>query len=94
MKVPRGGVLFLTNLTPHCSRENSADVVRWSLDLRTTVALGSTHQRLTIDGSQVRTLPGQAPLVFRGGLLALDSNIGTFSRDRFSVVPEVGPLVT
>ena len=32
--VPRGGVLFLTNLTPHCSRENSGDVVRWSLDLR------------------------------------------------------------
>lgn len=32
--VPRGGVLFLTNLTPHCSKENVTDVVRWSLDLR------------------------------------------------------------
>jgi phytanoyl-CoA hydroxylase len=32
--VPRGGVLFLTNLTPHCSKENPSDVVRWSLDLR------------------------------------------------------------
>jgi phytanoyl-CoA hydroxylase len=32
--VPRGGVLFLTNLTPHCSKENSTDGVRWSLDLR------------------------------------------------------------
>jgi hypothetical protein len=32
--VPRGGVLFLTNKTPHCSGENRTDVVRWSLDLR------------------------------------------------------------
>ena len=32
--VPLGGVLFLTNLTPHSSGENRSDVVRWSLDLR------------------------------------------------------------
>jgi hypothetical protein len=32
--VPIGGVLFLTNLTPHSSGENRSDVVRWSLDLR------------------------------------------------------------
>lgn len=32
--VPRGGVLFMTNLTPHCSKENTTDTVRWSLDLR------------------------------------------------------------
>jgi hypothetical protein len=32
--VPLGGVLFLSNLTPHCSKENTTDVVRWSLDLR------------------------------------------------------------
>jgi hypothetical protein len=63
---------------------------RWTVDLRTTVALGTTHQRLTIEGNQVRTLPGQPPLFFNGGLLALDSNIGTYSRDRFTVVPEVG----
>jgi len=63
---------------------------RLTLDMRTTVALGSTHQRLNIEGSQVRTLPGQAPLNFQGGLLALDSNIGTFTRNQFSVVPEVG----
>ncbi len=32
--VPLGGVLFLTNCTPHCSTPNTTDVVRWSLDLR------------------------------------------------------------
>ena len=29
-----GDVLFMTNLTPHASFENSTDTVRWSLDLR------------------------------------------------------------
>ncbi len=34
MPVPLGGVLFMTNLTPHRSLENRTDVVRWSIDLR------------------------------------------------------------
>jgi hypothetical protein len=29
-----GGVLLLTNHTPHCSTLNSTDTIRWSLDLR------------------------------------------------------------
>ena len=33
--------------------------------------------------------PGQAPLVFRGGLLATGPNLGNFSQTAFSVVPEV-----
>ncbi len=32
--VPKGGVLFLTNLTPHASYLNNSDHMRWSLDLR------------------------------------------------------------
>jgi hypothetical protein len=63
---------------------------RWTLDMRSAVALGTTHQRLRIEGDQVRTLPGQAPLTFVGGLYALDSNIGDHSRNVFSVVPELG----
>ncbi len=31
---PRGGVVFMTNLTPHCSTPNSSDHIRWSVDLR------------------------------------------------------------
>jgi hypothetical protein len=33
-EMPAGSVLFLTNITPHCSFANTSDVVRWSLDLR------------------------------------------------------------
>ena len=32
--VKRGGVLFLTNVTPHASFDNTTDIVRWSVDLR------------------------------------------------------------
>jgi phytanoyl-CoA hydroxylase len=31
---PRGGVVFMTNRTPHCSTPNYSNHVRWSLDLR------------------------------------------------------------
>lgn len=31
---PRGGVVFMTNRTPHCSTPNYSDHIRWSVDLR------------------------------------------------------------
>src|SRR6185295_10719630 len=31
---PRGGVVFMTNRTPHCSTPNISDHIRWSVDLR------------------------------------------------------------
>ncbi len=31
---PRGGVVFMSNLTPHCSTPNNSDTIRWSVDLR------------------------------------------------------------
>jgi hypothetical protein len=65
---------------------------RLSLDFRGTVALGDTRQRLEISGTQVRTLaPSGQVLVLPGGLFALPgANIGEFTRDVFSVVPELG----
>ena len=33
-EVPRGGVVFMTNLTAHCSTPNFSDTIRWSVDLR------------------------------------------------------------
>jgi hypothetical protein len=33
-EVPLGGVVLMTNLTPHCSTPNLSDRVRWSVDLR------------------------------------------------------------
>lgn len=32
--VSKGGVLLMTNRTPHVSFENNTDIVRWSMDLR------------------------------------------------------------
>jgi hypothetical protein len=52
-----------------------------------TLALGWTHEDVDITGFQVRTSPGGATTVSTGGLLALNSNIGHFTRDEFAVVP-------
>lgn len=60
------------------------------VDLVGSVALGSTHEEIDIQGSTAITPPGGAPLALPGGLLALPTNIGHFSRDRFAAVPEIG----
>ena len=68
----------------------------WFLDLRGKLALGESRETVTITGNQVigvpNALPTPAPtgVVIPGGLLALATNIGRFSQDRFSVVPEIG----
>jgi hypothetical protein len=66
---------------------------RWSLGGFGKVALGTTHQELSISGGQQLTPPAVPPSGLPGNLLALNSNIGEFSRDRFAVVPEVGVSV-
>lgn len=67
---------------------------RWSVDVRSQVALGDTVQLLDISGSQHFvpgvTTPAGVVQNFTGGLLALPSNIGHFSHNAFSVVPEAG----
>lgn len=63
---------------------------RWTVDGRAKIALGVTQQQLEIAGFQ--SFPPGTPNVspLPGGLYALNSNIGKFSRGRFSVIPEVG----
>jgi ectoine hydroxylase-related dioxygenase (phytanoyl-CoA dioxygenase family) len=51
--VPKGGVLLLTNRTPHASFENQSDIVRWSMDLRYQSAALPTNAAIT-------RLPGEA----------------------------------
>lgn len=51
--VMKGGVLLLTNRTPHASFENSTDIVRWSMDLRYQNAKLPTNAPIT-------RLPGEA----------------------------------
>lgn len=63
---------------------------RWSLDLRTSIALGGTQQNVNISGSTSSQGPGIVPTTLPGGLLALSSNIGSHTRGMVSFVEEVG----
>lgn len=63
---------------------------RFYIGLRTTVALGVTHSVVDIDGSTRVTDVDGTVTNYKGGLLALPSNIGNYTSDAFSVVPEVG----
>ncbi len=63
---------------------------RWFLNARTKLALGWNHQIVNIGGNTFFTAPGQATRASSGGLLALPTNSGRFTRDTFAVVPEVG----
>jgi Putative beta barrel porin-7 (BBP7) len=61
----------------------------WSVRGVAKVALGVTEQNVAIDGSSSVTVPGLAPVVSTGGLLAQPTNIGHYTRTVFAVVPEV-----
>jgi hypothetical protein len=54
------------------------------------VALGFTHERVDASGATVINTPGAGITAVNSGLLALATNSGQFTRDRFAVVPEVG----
>jgi hypothetical protein len=62
----------------------------WALTATAKVALGCTEEVANIRGSTLFTPAGGAGVLQNGGLLALPSNSGRFTRDVFAVVPEVG----
>lgn len=63
---------------------------RWFLNFTTKVALGATQSHVAISGSTTDSSLGTAS----GGLLALEgTNIGSYNRTAFSIVPEVGVSV-
>jgi len=68
-----------------CNLEQSC----WSLELLLRTALGNMHQTASIDGRTTTTVNG-VPTNQLGGILAQRTNIGTFTQDRFAMVPEVG----
>jgi hypothetical protein len=63
---------------------------RWSLEFLSKLGIGSTRQRVSINGFTVRTEPGEPSETGSGGLLALDSNIGDYERNELSVLPQLG----
>ena len=62
---------------------------RWSLQLLTKVAIGNSHQVLSIGGATQISQPG-ADLNYPAGVYALDSNIGTHTRNDFVMIPQIG----
>lgn len=61
----------------------------WQFQVRGKLGLGDNHEIVDINGGQRVTFANGVTQGFKGGLLALPSNIGHFTRDRFAVVPEV-----
>lgn len=64
---------------------------RWTFAGSAKIGLGVTNQQIDINGGQsVLSAADGTRRNFQGGLLALPSNIGHFTQNRFSVVPEIG----
>lgn len=63
---------------------------RLSLEALLKLGIGNVKQEAFIDGSTQITTLGAPPQQFDVGILAMESNIGTYSRDELAVVPEIG----
>lgn len=61
----------------------------WYVSWRFLLGLGTTHKEATIAGSTTITQPGGAPVTYPGGLLALPTNMGRYTKNDFAVVPEL-----
>jgi len=61
---------------------------RWFLDLKGKIALGSNNQVVNINGNTIITDPRTGTTALTGGLLALSTNSGHFTREMFAVAPE------
>jgi Putative beta barrel porin-7 (BBP7) len=97
-EVPVGTVIQTSDLFGATNEFNGAEIgivaknrcCRWSMELLTKLAVGNTRSRVNISGATSVTTPGQAPVTYNGGVLALPTNIGGFERSDFSVIPEFG----
>ena len=74
--------------------DGTVDLGRWSLEATGKLAVGDTHQEVVINGGQTFTNRNGTTGSSQGGLLALSSNIGTHTKNAFSVVPEVDLTVS
>lgn len=64
---------------------------RWFANLTTKVSLGTVYQTAEISGGQTITFTNGGIANYAGGLLtAPGANLGTFTQNKFAVVPEVG----
>jgi hypothetical protein len=66
----------------------------FTVELLGKVPAGYLTRNLSINGQQVVTVPGFAPVTNGGGLLALASNIGVHNGHTLTALPEVGTIVS
>ncbi len=62
----------------------------WTLTGLAKLSVGNMHQTVLIDGATSITTPGNPATVDVGGLLAQTTNIGTYTRDKTTWIPEIG----
>jgi hypothetical protein len=60
---------------------------RWSVNLLAKMAMGNNHQTVIIDGSTTVTQGGVVD-VREGGIYAVRTNMGVYTRDQFVVIPQ------
>ena len=84
--VPAGGVLFMTNCTPHMSTAHQVDIVRWAIDVRYQSAqlpnnVGEPPQRYdaTLPLSEMACYPPEADFVIKSPK-NLDSEISSWEK--------------
>jgi hypothetical protein len=64
----------------------------WRFDWLAKIAVGGTFTNISVNGSTVTNIGG-VTTTGPGGLLALPTNMGNFSDQRFSVVPELNARI-
>ncbi len=73
--------------------QGSARLDRWRMDLGMQMALGNNYNVVRIDGSTTSSVPiaggGTNVVTTPQGLLALNTNSGSFSDDTFTVIPQL-----
>jgi hypothetical protein len=63
---------------------------RWSLGLLTKMAIGNNRQVVTIQGETTTAIPSLLPVTNPGGLLTAQTNIGRYTDDQFTIIPQLG----
>lgn len=64
---------------------------RWFVNGRGSIAFGTVHQVASIGGGQALTFADGTVGQYQGGMLAVPgANIGTYSQNKFAVLPELG----
>jgi hypothetical protein len=58
------------------------------VELRGKLNIGATEGTAHVNGFSTLLQPGAGPTILQGGILAVPSNIGRFSEQRFAVIPE------